>query len=452
MKPLNIPAAVDMEEIVIGTLLSVNSSFSEAFPVLKSSDMFFKQEHRLTFEAMQELYNANQGIDLMTVVAKLRQRGTLEQVGGEFPLIQMAQKVSSAAHIEFHCRILQQYWIKRRLIQKANYIAAQAYKEDSDSLDLLEDDSRMLDELNDILSVGKTQITYKEALQDLEKRVEMLSNQKDDEFSGVPTGFKKVNKFTGGWQNSDLIIVAARPGMGKTALMLKNVVECGLAGVPLGIFSLEMSIHQLAARTVAINSNFHLSQLIRDGFAKTKYFTTLRERTGSMEKFTFCIDDRPALDIREIVSVARMWKRKHGIKILFVDYLQLIKDRSKANNREQEISSISGQLKMLAKELDIPVIALAQLSRAVETRGGEKRPRLMDLRESGAIEQDADIVTFLYRPAYYQAEVDEDIAAQGGNAEFSFGKYRAGSLATLGLYFDENKVKYMDPEEFKEHI
>lgn len=443
-----IPRAVDIEDVVLGTILVVSSAFSEVVHILKSKDMFFDFKNQLLFSAMNDLYNSNTVIDLLTVVQKLKENGNLEKVGGEYPLIQLTQKVSSSAHIEHHAYILVQYWIKRRMIRKANLMISQAYDDTTDSLDILENDARMLDEINDLLAGGQNTITYQEALLDLGKRVEMLSNQEEGEFAGVTTGFNKANKFTGGWQNSDLIIVAARPGMGKTALMLKNVVECGLTGVPLGIFSLEMSIHQLTARTVAINSNFHLSQLIRDGFTKDKYFTTLRERTESMSKFLFMVDDRPALDIREIVTKARMWHRKHGIKILFIDYLQLIKDKTKSNNREQEISSISQQLKGLAKELDIPVIALAQLSRSVETRGGDKRPRLSDLRESGAIEQDADIVTFLYRPAYYGIEVEQEFAEQGANAEWSFGKYRAGSLSTLGLYFDENKVKYMDPEDF----
>jgi len=443
-----IPQAVDVEQYVLGSLLNDDKSFADIAGVLKSEDMFYKLQHQYIFMAMSDLYRENRAIDLLTVSQKLKEHGKLAKVGGEYELIQLTQKVSSSAHIEHHARILVQYWLKRRIIKKSNLLISQAYKDDTDSLELLENDAKMLDEINDMLAGGQSTITYQQALTDLAKRVEMLSNQEEGEFAGVTTGFKKANKFTGGWQNSDLVIVAARPGMGKTALMLKNVVECGLTGVPLGIFSLEMSIHQLTARTVAINSNFHLSQLIRDGFSKDKYFTTLMERTESMNKFLFMVDDRPALDIREIVTKARMWHRKHGIKILFIDYLQLIKDKTKSNNREQEISSISQQLKGLAKELDIPVIALAQLSRSVETRGGDKRPRLSDLRESGAIEQDADIVTFIYRPAYYDLEVEQEFATQGANAEWSFGKYRAGSLATLGLYFDENKVKYMDPEEF----
>ena len=237
--------------------------------------------------------------------------------------------------------------------------------------------------------------------------------------------------------------------MGKTALALKNVVECGLANIPCGFFSLEMSRMELSARTVAINSNFHLAQIIRDGFKKDKYFERFNHLKSEMKKFPIHIDDRPGLDIRDIINKARIWKRKHGIKILFVDYLQLVNDRTKGNNREQEMASVSRNLKGLAKELDLPVIALSQLSRAVETRGGSKRPKLSDIRESGAIEQDANIVAFIYREHYYDpdAELPDYLTSIGANAEFSFAKYRDGSLETKGLYFDANKVKYMDPEE-----
>jgi replicative DNA helicase len=425
----------------------------EAMPVLKTSEMFYNRTNRLIFEAIRDLSYNNQAIDLLTVADKLRTQNKLQEIGGEYTLVQLTQKSGSSAHIEHHCRILAQYWLKRKLIQKADKIRQMAFLDDTDSLELLEEDARMNDEISEVLFTGTKQTTYADALTEVEQRVEMLSHQKEGEFTGVPTGFKKLDKFTGGWQPSDLIIIAARPGMGKTAFILKNTVECGLRNVPVGFFSLEMSTTQLAARTVAINSNFHLSQLIRDGFEKDKYFATLRNRTDEMRKFPVFIDDTPSLDIRDIVSKARIWKRKHDIKILFVDYIQLASDRTKGNNREQEIASISRNLKMLAKELNIPVIALSQLSRNVETRT-DKHPKLSDLRESGAIEQDADIVTFLYREHYYNPgiELPYELSSIGANAEFNFAKYRSGSLETKGLYFDANKVKYMDPEEYEADI
>ncbi|HET8886802.1 MAG TPA: replicative DNA helicase [Salinimicrobium sp.] len=446
----SIPKSIKAEEAVIGAMLIDGRAPLEVMTIIKSSDVFYASKNRLIFEAVTELAYKNEAIDLLTVSQQLTRTGKLEEAGGDMELIQLSSKISSGANVEYHARILIQYWIKRKLIQKANTIISEAYKEDTDSLDLLEMDAKLNDDINEIVFTGSKETTYAAALQDVVDRVELISNQKEGEFTGVPTGFAKIDRFTGGWQPSDLIILAARPGMGKTAFILKNTVECGLRNIPVGFFSLEMSTQQLAARTVAINSNFHLSQLIRDGFAQDKYFVTLQKKQNEMNKFPIYIDDNPSLDIRDIIAKARIWKRKHNIQILFVDYIQLVSDKSKGNNREQEIASISRSLKGLAKELSVPVIALSQLSRAVETRT-DKHPKLSDLRESGAIEQDADIVTFLYRHHYYypDAELDSQLVEQGANAEFSFAKYRSGSLETKGLHFDANKVKYSDPEENK---
>lgn len=447
-KDKKIPQVIELEEAVLSAMIIDSRGPLEAMPILKASDMFFKNSHRLIFEAINELYDTNQAIDLLTVTAKLRKRGKLDEVGGEAALILLSQKAGSSANIEHHCRIITQAWVKRKLIQKANEVIAKAYDETFDSIDLLELDAKGNDDINEILFTGSKQMTYSDALDAVTDRVELLSNQEEGEFTGVPTGYSKIDSFTGGWQPSDLIIVAARPGMGKTAFVLKTAVACGKKNVPIGFFSLEMATQQLAARTVAINSDYHLRQLIRTGFEKSKYFEGLNKKKHEMRSFPIYIDDTPAMDIRDIISKARIWKRKHDIQVLVVDYIQLVTDRTKGNNREQEIASISRNLKMLAKELNIPVIALSQLSRGVESRV-DKRPKLSDLRESGAIEQDADIVTFLYREEYYNPDADLpfELTNIGANAEFSFAKYREGSLETKGLYWDSNKVKYIDPAD-----
>lgn len=442
---MKIPQSIKIEKIVLGGMIINNKAHLDVLPILKLPEMFSVESHQHIFSAIQELSYENRPIDLMTVNEKLIEKAKLEDVGGTTALVDLSAAVSSAAHIEEHSRILVQYWLRRKMIEKSNKIRAMAFDDEMDSLEVLEKDAKLNDELNEILFSNTRQMTYADALEAVEKRVEQISSQKEGEFTGVPTGFPKVDQFTGGWQPSDLVIVAARPGMGKTALMLANLVELGRQGVPAGFFSLEMSTQQLAARTVAIDSNFHLTQLIRDGFEKNKYFLTLKERTDEMKKYPIFIDDSPNQDIRDIISKARIWKRKHDIQILIVDYIQLATDKTKGNNREQEIASISRNLKMLAKELNIPVIALSQLSRSVETRM-DKRPKLSDLRESGAIEQDADIVTFLYRPDYYSEELPDHLIQQNANAEFSFGKYRSGSLSTLGLKFIGDKAKYIDPE------
>lgn len=444
----SIPKSIEIEEVVLGAMIVDNRTPDEAIGLLKDGDMFFDTKHRYIFAAILSLYHKKEAIDLMTVIQEMKHQGSLETAGGDYEVIKLTQKASTSAHLEHHCRILQQYWIRRKMIEKSDLIRKMAFDDETDSLELIHQDGKMLDEINELLDSGRRQVSYSDALDLVEKRVELISGQKEGEFTGQPTGFRKIDKFTGGWQPSDLIIIAARPGMGKTALALKGFLECGKRGIPAAFFSLEMSTQQLATRTVAIDSNFHLTQLMRDGFEKDKYFVTLRDKTTAMKRYPLYIDDTASQDIRDIIGKARIWKRKYDIQILFVDYIQLATDRTKGNNREQEIASISRNLKMLAKELNIPVIALSQLSRSVETRQ-DKRPMLKDLRESGAIEQDADIVTFLYREHYYNpdAELPMDLTNIGANAEFSFAKYRSGSLETKGLLFDPNKVKYMDPEE-----
>lgn len=446
---MELPKNTDIEASVLGTMIMYNNSVHEAMPLLKNYRIFSDVGHQFIFKAIANLYEANNSIDVLTVSNELKKLNALESAGGDYKIIELTQGVITDVRIEYHCRILQELFIRRELINKCNQIRVKAYGSDNDVFDLLHDDAKGNDDLSEIIVSGNEMKTYASALDDVVKRVELLSNQKEGEFTGVPTGFKKIDSFTGGWQPSNLIILAARPGMGKTALMLKNAVACAKAGVACGVFSLEMSIQELTARTISINSHFPLQMLIRDGFKKDSYFSTLLSKKDEMSTYPIYVDDTGGLDIRDIISRARVWKRKYDIKILFVDYIQLIKDRSKGNNREQEVASISRNLKLIAKELDIPVMALSQLSRAVETRM-DKRPKLSDLRESGSIEQDADIVTFLYREGYYNpdGELPDDMLSQGANAEFSFAKYRSGSLETKGLYWDANKAKFCDPEEF----
>ena len=447
----NIPKDIKLEKRILSAMIVDETAHLDAMPILKMPEMFYEPAHQLIYKAILELSYETRPVDLVTINQQLAATGMLERAGGTYALAELSGSASSAAHIEEWCRILVQFWLRRELIKNADRIKAMACRDDQDSLQVLEASAAFNDQLNEILYSGGSRKSWAENLDAVVDRVRLLSNQQEHELSGVPTGLEKADKFTGGWQNSDLIIMAARPGMGKTSMVLKNFVECGLQGVPAAFFSLEMSGHQLGARSVAINSNYHLTQLVRDGFKKAEYFVTLKDKVDEMKKFPVLIDDTPGLDIRDLVSRARIWKRKHGIRILFIDYLQLITDRTKESkgNREQEISSISRKLKGLAKELDIPVIALSQLSRAVETRGGSKRPLLSDLRESGAIEQDADIVTFLYRPGYYNIELEEDMIADFCNAEFIFAKYRGGSLGTINVYFQGDKAKYSDCDEYE---
>lgn len=440
------PQAIELEEVVLGALLCDQKAIDEVLPILKTSAVFYKEEHVLIFEAVLDLYNKNLPIDLLTCSEQLKLNNNLNKIGGDYYLINLSQKVSSSAHSEFHSRILVQYWMKREFIKTCSETIRLCYLETSDVFDIDNYLEVKLDAIRSYTQAGKDQLTMEQATQKVVERVEVLSNMKEGEITGVPTGFKKLDKETSGWQNSDLIIIAARPGMGKSSICSATILAAAKSKKAVGVISLEMSTQQLVTRLMANNSNFHLNQLFRHGFESHKvseYFPKLRKLKESMEKYPVYFNDTPALDIREIKSTARLWKRKYNIQILIIDYLQLIKDSTK-NNREQEISSISQQLKAIAKELEIPVIALSQLSRAVETRGGDKKPQLSDLRESGAIEQDADLIAFIWRPEYYGFEVPLELSSLGANTELAIAKHRNGSLNRIGIWFDENKTKFQD--------
>lgn len=440
------PQAIDLEEVVLGALMVDEKGIDEVMPLIKTSTVFYKEAHQLIFDAIIDLYNKNQPIDLLTVSSRLKTLANLDKVGGDYYLITLTQKVSSSAHIEYHSRILLQCWMKREFIKTTAEVQSMCYDEHQDVFDIEKYLETKLDLIRNVTTKGKNQLTIEQALNRVVERVEVLSHMKEGELTGVPTGFKKLDKETSGWQQSDLIIIAARPGMGKSSICSATILAAAKQNQSVGVISLEMSTQQLVTRLVANNSNFHLNQLFRFGFDTHKiqdYFPKLNKLKDNMKDYPVYFNDTPALDIREIKSTARIWKRKHDIKLLMVDYLQLIKDSTK-QNREQEISSISGQLKAIAKELEIPVIALSQLSRKVEDRGGLKKPQLSDLRESGAIEQDADIITFLWRPEYYGFEIPEELENIGANTELSIAKHRNGSLNRVGIWFDSNKTKFQD--------
>lgn len=440
------PQSLELEEAVLGAMLVDSKAIDECLMIIQSSDVFYKDAHKAIFEAINELYSNNDPIDMITVGARLRSMNKIEIAGGDYYLITLLQKVASGAHIEIHSRLLQQFYIKRQLIRDASIMLSTAYNNDKDSLELLTEWGASLDKLNEQISSGRKNITYSEGLDLVEKRVEFLTHKSPEEVTGARTGFEVIDQFTGGYQPGELIVDAGRPGMGKTAKMLKCALENARVGDGVGIISAEMSAIQLITRTVAIDTDFHLTQLTKKGFEKQSYFVTLNTNKHRMKGFPIYIDDTASPDIRNVQATLRMWKRKFDIKIAMVDYLQLLSDSTKAGNREQEIASISRKLKGLAKELDIPIIALSQLSRAVESRGSSKRPMLSDLRESGAIEQDADMVCFTYRPEYYDIEVDEELLAMGANTEIIFAKYRGGAPGTtIGLYWQGDKTKFEDP-------
>ena len=456
-----LPQAITMEEGVIGAMLVDSKGVDEVLAVISNPAIFYNEKHKNIFVAIQSLYKDGNPIDLLTVSAELRRLGLLELAGGDLFLIGLTQKISSSAHIEFHSRILLQKYMARQTIMFSNQIIALAYDDTTDIFELMSRWQKEFDNVVDFSSTGRETMSFPAALQNLKEEVELLTSNKEEvKLVGVHTGFKRLNKYTGGYRNQDLVIVAARPGMGKTSYVLKCAIENCKMGNGVGMISLEMSVEQLTARTVAIDTNFHLKQLLKTGFEHPEYFGTYTQHQERMNEYPFYIDDSGKTDINDIVIKAKLWVRKYDIKLLIIDYIQLMNDRSVKGNREGEISSISRRLKRLAKELNIPIIALSQLSRAVETRGASKRPMLSDLRESGAIEQDADIVQLLYRPEYYKIDIDvedydhasQSLISAGANAEVIFAKYRGGSTNTALLKWIGDKTKFIDVEDPMDNV
>jgi replicative DNA helicase len=442
------PQALDLEEAVLGAMLIDKKGVDEVIDLLQP-EAFYKTAHQYIFESIFNLFQNSQPIDLLTVSADLRKKGKLDVAGGDFYLIQLTQKIASSAHIEFHARIILQKYIQRSLIRISNEIIESSYKESIDVFDLLDEAESKLYDVSQG-NIKRSSDTAQNLVMLAKKKIEEIANQEG--LSGVTTGFQKLDDLTSGWQPSDLIIIAARPGMGKTALTLSMARNIAVTKqIPVAFFSLEMSSVQLITRLISAETGLS-SEKLRTGKLADHEWKQLNVKVGNLEKAPLFIDDTPALSIFDLRAKARRLASQHGIKLIVVDYLQLMTAGSsnKPGNREQEISTISRNLKSLAKELEIPVIALSQLSRAVETRGGTKRPQLSDLRESGAIEQDADIVSFIYRPEYYGIEEwdDEDHSPSSGQAELIVAKHRNGGLDNIRMKFVGNLGKFEDLENF----
>ncbi len=442
------PQAVDLEEVVLGAMMIDKKGVDEVIDILHP-DVFYKDAHHHIYEAIFKLFETSEPVDLLTVSSQLKKDGRLESVGGDFYLIKLTQKVASSAHIEFHARIILQKYIQRSLIKISNEIIEDAYDEGTDVFDLLDHaESKLYDVTQGNLK--RSAETAQNLVIQAKKRIEEIANKEG--LSGIPSGFDKVDKLTSGWQPSDLIIVAARPGMGKTALTLSMARNMAVnSDIPVAFFSCEMSSVQLITRLISSETGLS-SEKLRTGKLEKHEWEQLNVKVKALEKAPLFIDDTPSLSIFDLRAKARRLASQHGIKLIIIDYLQLMTagGSQKGGNREQEISTISRNLKALAKELNVPVIALSQLSRAVETRGGSKRPILSDLRESGAIEQDADIVSFIYRPEYYKIDEwdDEERTPTQGQAEFIVAKHRNGGLENIRLKFVGNLGKFDNLDDF----
>jgi replicative DNA helicase len=443
------PQVIEMEEAVLGAMMIDKKGVDDVIDILQP-DAFYKDAHKHIFEAILQLFTETQPIDLLTVSSQLKKNGKLELAGGDFYLIQLTQKIASSAHIEFHSRIILQKFIQRSLIRISSEIIEESYDETTDVFDLLDKAESKLYEVTQG-NIKRSSETAQSLVLQAKKRIEEIAGKEG--LSGIATGFEKLDQVTSGWQPSDLIIIAARPGMGKTAFVLSMARNVAIQfGHAVAVFSLEMASVQLITRLISSETGLS-SEKLRTGKLEKHEWEQLSTKVKDLEKAPLFIDDTPSLSIFDLRAKCRRLASQHGIKLIVIDYLQLMTaggNGKGGGNREQEISTISRNLKALAKELNVPVIALSQLSRAVETRGSSKRPLLSDLRESGAIEQDADIVSFIYRPEYYKIEEwdDDEQSPTAGQAEFIIAKHRNGSLENIRLKFLGHLGKFDNLEDF----
>lgn len=443
------PQVLELEEAVLGAMMIDKKGVDDVIDILQA-DAFYKDAHKFIFEAIVQLFTETQPIDLLTVSAQLKKNGKLELAGGDFYLIQLTQKIASSAHIEFHSRIILQKFIQRSLIRISSEIIEASYDETADVFDLLDQAESKLYEVTQG-NIKRSSETAQSLVLQAKKKIEEIA--KKEGLSGVETGFHNLDKLTSGWQPSDLIIIAARPAMGKTAFVLSMARNIAIQyGHGVALFSLEMASVQLITRLISSETGLS-SEKLRTGKLEPHEWEMLSTKVKDLEKAPLFIDDTPSLSIFDLRAKCRRLASQHGIKIIIIDYLQLMTaggNNKGGGNREQEISTISRNLKALAKELNVPVIALSQLSRAVETRGSSKRPLLSDLRESGAIEQDADIVSFLYRPEYYKIEEwdDDEASPTTGQAEIMIAKHRNGGIENIRLKFLGHLGKFDNLDDF----
>jgi replicative DNA helicase len=430
------PQSKELEEAVLGAIMLEKRAFDVISEIIRP-ECFYLDANQRVFKAMQSLANKHLPIDLLTVVEELKLTDELDMVGGPYYLTKLTNAVVSSANLETHARIVLQKFLQRELIRMSGEVITEAYEESTDVFDLLDHaESKLFDITNNYLRKNFTDF-HSVLLKTLD-RIEDLRTKNED-ITGVPSGFGSLDKVTYGWQNTDLIILAARPSVGKTAFALnlaRNAVMHPTKPMPVAFFSLEMSAAQLTQRILAAESEILLEKIARGRLEEHELQQLYKKGFERLMKAPLFIDDSPALNIFELRAKARRLRNKHNVSMIIIDYLQLMSGSSdnRNSNREQEISNISRNLKGLAKELNIPIIALSQLSREVEKRKeGNKIPQLSDLRESGAIEQDADMVMFLYRPEYYDISTNEYGESNKGETHVRIAKHRNGSLETIKL-------------------
>lgn len=440
------PQAVELEEAVLGAVMIETNAIFSVIEILKP-EAFYKESHQLIYQAALDLAAKHEPIDLYTVGEMLNRKKLLEQVGGAVYLASLSQRAGSASHIEFHSKIIAQKYIQRELIRASSDIQKNSFNDELDLTDLIDYAEGQIFKVSE----GHIRRDVQSAFEVVKKALKLIEEAKNkpDGLSGVPTGFNDLDKLTLGWQPSDLVIIAARPAMGKTAFVLsmaRNIsIDFNRAAA---FFSLEMSAEQLMTRLIVSESGID-SRTIKSGRLEPAQWAHLEKSIVPLQNAKLFIDDTPALSIFEFRSKARRLKVQHNIELIIIDYLQLMTGPNETRgNREQEVSAISRSLKAIAKELNVPILALSQLNRSVETRGGNKRPQLSDLRESGAIEQDADIVSFIHRPEYYGMTYDEaGVPLVPGLAEIIIAKHRNGATDIVNLKFRAEQARFTNLDE-----
>lgn len=431
------PQAVEVEMSVLGAMLLEKEAISRALEILDET-AFYKPAHQEIFKALISLFEKNEAADSITVVEELRRMGKLDAVGGPLYISDLTMRVTSAANVEYHAKIVLEKALLRNLITASTEITSRAFNEQDDALDLLDEAENKIFQISE-KRMKKSFLPMKEAVFSTMELLESIHGAHSG-VTGVPSGFTALDNMTGGFQNSDLIIVAARPSMGKTAFVLSLARNAAIDhNKPIGFFSLEMSAQQLVLRLICAEARVD-AHSVRTGRLPEEQWRHLSTRIGKLYNAKIFIDDTPALSILELRAKARRLKAEHNVSMIIVDYLQLMQGPKNAQSREQEISMISRSLKALAKELNIPVIALSQLNRAVETTA-DKRPTLANLRESGAIEQDADVVLFIHRPEKYNI-LEEAGKSTQGIAEIIIGKQRNGPTGEVELTFINQYARF----------
>lgn len=439
------PQAPEMEEAVLGAILLEKNAIQVVCDIL-SPESFYKEAHGMIYGAAIHLRNCNEPIDILTVAQALRSQGNLEMVGGPLFISKLTNRVASTAHIESHARVIAQKFIAREMIRVCSETANSMYDDTVDVFDGLATHNNTIHQItqNNIKSDAKT---LSEIGVDVSREVDQRATNPDFS-SGILSRIKSVDQIIAGFANTDLIYIAARPSMGKTAFVVSTALKIAMDGIPVAFFSLEMSKTQLFYRMESQISGIEVEHLMKRALDQSR-MVQHHKAVGKLQSLPIYIDDTPALSVYDFRAKVSRMKARYGIKAVFVDYVQLMTighamSKKMAGNREQEVSTISRVLKQVAKECDVPVIALVQLSRAVETRGGSKKPILSDMRDSGSLEQDADIVGFLYRPEYYGFTEGENGQSTKGVGELIIAKNRNGRLGVAQMQFIEHLAMYTD--------